>query len=421
MISLADVRARNVQPSWQEAVSVIQELIQTVSATSPLPDLEHIALCPNGDVVALPGSPVPSDPVHHAAEVLKVLVEGVATPPELERFLERNLTTPPQIGSIAEFSRNLAFFERPGRRSDVERLANAAVAGQLTRADDELKRLIEKVNEADPKTSKDMFPQGQRTLRRVLPVLVVGVLVVGAVALAALWWRTRMREAQPAQSTTAQAGDAHGARGGTAAPPTDRLKPRAPTTAIITEMETRGGSAYREAPGRGKRAQTNPELKNLPPVAALAPMDRTAAAVEISSIEVGGTKPVVTLPPATREGSPLSPPRRLFEKESTALERVLVSYAQAYNRLDVNGAVALWPSADSRALARAFARLQHQDLKFDNCMFAVSENDGTAQCAGVLQYVRRIGKPTPQIEHHVWTIEFARAGEEWRIVRVTAQ
>ena len=203
--------------------------------------------------------------------------------------------------------------------------------------------------------------------------------------------------------------------------PTDSVKPGAPPAANNTEMGTRGRSAYREAPARGTRAQTKPELKTLPPVAALAPLDRTAASVAIPGIEVGGTTPVVSLPPATREASPLAPTRRLFQKESTALERVLASYAQAYNRLDVDGAVAIWPSADSRALAKAFARLQQQDLKFENCLFAVSENDGTAQCAGVLQYVRRIGKPTPQIEHHVWTIEFARAGEEWRIVRVTAQ
>ena len=64
MISLADLRARNVTPIWQEAVAVVQELIQTVRATTGsaelLPDLEHIALIPNGDVVAMPGSPEPA-------------------------------------------------------------------------------------------------------------------------------------------------------------------------------------------------------------------------------------------------------------------------------------------------------------------------------------------------------------------------
>jgi hypothetical protein len=128
MVSLADLRTRSVVPAWQEAVAVVQELIQTVKATggSPerLPDLEHVALVANGDVVALPGSPEPGSPVQHAAAMLKTLLASVPVPPELERFIARNVAEPPQYKSVAEFSRNLAFFERPGRRADVERLVS---------------------------------------------------------------------------------------------------------------------------------------------------------------------------------------------------------------------------------------------------------------------------------------------------------
>ena len=91
MVSLADLRARNVTPIWQEAVAVVQELIQTVKATTGsaelLPDLEHVALIPNGDVVAMPGSPEPPIPVRHAAVMLKLLIDGVPVPPELEQFV----------------------------------------------------------------------------------------------------------------------------------------------------------------------------------------------------------------------------------------------------------------------------------------------------------------------------------------------
>ena len=39
MVTLADLRARNVQPAWQEAVAVVQELVQTVTSTAvSLPD-----------------------------------------------------------------------------------------------------------------------------------------------------------------------------------------------------------------------------------------------------------------------------------------------------------------------------------------------------------------------------------------------
>ncbi len=202
MISLTDLRARNVQPVWQEAVAVIQELIETVSATSsPLPDLEHIALIPNGDVVALPGSSAPTNPVRHAATMLNFLVDGVATPPELGQFLQRNVANPPQIDSLAEFARQLAFFERPGRRTDVERLVGrAAAAEQITRADEELKRLIEKANEADQSPEKET-PGEQRAARKLPALIVAAALLVGALALAAFWWRGR--PAPPPQQTAA--------------------------------------------------------------------------------------------------------------------------------------------------------------------------------------------------------------------------
>jgi stage V sporulation protein SpoVS len=135
-------------------------------------------------------------------------------------------------------------------------------------------------------------------------------------------------------------------------------------------------------------------------------------------IEPLAPRPVAVAPPELPE---VSPPARLFEKESTALAQVLGRYEQAYDRLDAGGAAAVWPSVNSRALARAFARLQTQDLDFGNCTFAVSAYDATARCAGVLRYVQRIGDTTPKTEQHVWTIEFARAGETWRIVRLTAQ
>ena len=41
MVTLADLRARNVQPAWQEAVAVVQELVQTITSTGvSLPDLD---------------------------------------------------------------------------------------------------------------------------------------------------------------------------------------------------------------------------------------------------------------------------------------------------------------------------------------------------------------------------------------------
>jgi hypothetical protein len=273
MISVADLRARNVQLVWQEAVAVIQELIQTVSATSsPLPDLEHIALIPNGDVVALPGSSAPSDPVRHAAMMLTVLVDGIATPPELEQFLQRNLTSPPQVDDLAEFSRQLAFFERPGRRTDVERLVGrAAAAEQITRADEELKRLMEKANEADQKPALEIFEKG-RSVRR-LPTMVVAIaLLIGALALAAFWWLNRSAPpAQQAAADEASAGapaDAQAAPGanahGTQAKPG---QPQTPAPSLLERTTAAVRSAVSALVGSGSAPTSAPPSEAPPPAA----------------------------------------------------------------------------------------------------------------------------------------------------------
>jgi hypothetical protein len=116
-----------------------------------------------------------------------------------------------------------------------------------------------------------------------------------------------------------------------------------------------------------------------------------------------------------------APPARVFDTESAALATILKGYELAYDRLDAAAAAALWPSVDVRALGRAFARLQMQNIEFSDCTFAVSENEATAQCAGLLHYARRIGDTAPKSEKHVWTIEFLRAGGDWRIARITAR
>ena len=167
-----------------------------------------------------------------------------------------------------------------------------------------------------------------------------------------------------------------------------------------TRRANRGGIAAIPSPVPNPRELPSEPVKTMPGIEPVAPL------------------PVPVAPPEVLE---VSPPARVFEKESTALAQVLGRYEQAYDRLDAGGAAAVWPSVDSRALARAFARLRAQDLDFGDCTFAVSATDATARCAGVLRYVQRIGDTKPKTESHVWTIEFARAGETWRIVRLTAQ
>jgi hypothetical protein len=126
-------------------------------------------------------------------------------------------------------------------------------------------------------------------------------------------------------------------------------------------------------------------------------------------------------PIAAADVRDISPVDRFYQKEWSALAEVLGHYEQAFDRLDAKGAAAIWPSVDARALSRAFARLRRQDIDFGNCAFLVSASDAAARCAGVLRYAQRVGDSALKTEEHVWTIEFARAGESWQIVRISAQ
>ena len=254
MVSLAELRSRNVVPVWQESVAVVQELIQTVKATTGsaelLPDLEHVALIPNGDVVALPGSPEPGAPVRHAAVMLKLLLEGVAAPPELEQFVTRNVAEPPQFDNVAEFSRNLAFFERPGRRADVERLVGRAIAAEQTsRADEELRRLKERASEATQAMPAPDFLQQPQKQVKTIPIPLIAVAGVAVIA-AGLWIWSRVSQPPAPVETVAEA---------PATPAAD------PAAAPATEAPAAGAEAAPTATSQPPASQ--PPVENAPPPA----------------------------------------------------------------------------------------------------------------------------------------------------------
>jgi tetratricopeptide (TPR) repeat protein len=107
--------------------------------------------------------------------------------------------------------------------------------------------------------------------------------------------------------------------------------------------------------------------------------------------------------------------------EMDAIRQVIGRYEQSYDKLDAQAVASIWPSVDSRGLARIFSQLQRQDLSFDSCEFDLSGSKATAQCDGWLQYVPRVGNTTPRREHYLWTIRLERAAGIWSIVRVRAR
>jgi hypothetical protein len=334
MISLADLRARKVTPIWQESVAVVQELIQTVKATTGsaelLPDLGHVALIPNGDVVAIPGSPEPANPVRHAAVMLQLLLEGVAAPPELEQFVTRNVAESPQYDTVAEFSRNLAFFERPGRRSDVERLVSRVLtAEQTTRADEELQRLKERTSEATQVMAAPEFLQEQQKVKTVPIALVaaIGVVIIGA----GLWLWSQVRANQAPASAAASA-TARQAPSVEPAPPAESASAPAAAGTATGQAASAGATAPAAngspgAPG-GTAASTSGAAPTPPPSSATSAqgerslLDRATDAVRsaVNSL-TGPSSPapaVSTTPNASKEAKMAAAPKPQPRRQATS-------------------------------------------------------------------------------------------------------
>src|SRR4051794_34728031 len=211
MITLADLRARNTLPSWQEAVAIVQELFHaTVAArgsAARLPDIDHIALADDGTITLLPGGSIPADRVRHLAVITELLLEDVSAPPELIDIVQRNATDPPESRSVEELIKALAFFERPGRRVDIARLVQrASLAAEQTRADEELRRLKARTAQVE-KPAEEAKPRPATRRRSLLVPLAAAAVVIVVLGTAAVsWWVARTRASQADAITQTDAG-----------------------------------------------------------------------------------------------------------------------------------------------------------------------------------------------------------------------
>ncbi|MEO5820994.1 MAG: hypothetical protein ABIT71_10835 [Vicinamibacteraceae bacterium] len=115
-------------------------------------------------------------------------------------------------------------------------------------------------------------------------------------------------------------------------------------------------------------------------------------------------------------------PSAVVATAPTSLIRdVLHRYEDAYDRQDVGTAATLWPSLDRRALTRAFASLDRQDVDFERCDIDVAGARGTAVCVGTVRYVPSVGRGTERASRITWTFDLARSGDDWRIAGLRAR
>jgi hypothetical protein len=106
--------------------------------------------------------------------------------------------------------------------------------------------------------------------------------------------------------------------------------------------------------------------------------------------------------------------------DDTRVAQVLNQYARAYGQLDPSAARAVWPTVDERALTRAFASLESQDVSFDRCDIDVKGNVASASCRGTASYVGKIGSRQARTEARQWNFELKLHGDDWKIEKAQA-
>lgn len=108
-------------------------------------------------------------------------------------------------------------------------------------------------------------------------------------------------------------------------------------------------------------------------------------------------------------------------RDEEIVRELLREYAQAFERLDVQAAKAIWPTVDERGLQRAFQRLDGQELHFESCGVAVSGHDANARCRGNATYRPKVGSRVLRLTAREWTFNLSRDNDRWQIVNATLQ
>ena len=100
---------------------------------------------------------------------------------------------------------------------------------------------------------------------------------------------------------------------------------------------------------------------------------------------------------------------------------MLGRYRNAYNRLDASSASAVWPSVDEKSLAKAFERIENQNVSFDNCDIQIGGVAAQVNCRGTARYVPKVGSRTPRDEARRWKFNLRRTAGGWTIDKVEAR
>jgi hypothetical protein len=112
---------------------------------------------------------------------------------------------------------------------------------------------------------------------------------------------------------------------------------------------------------------------------------------------------------------------QFFAIDEQLVRQALQRYRWAYEDLDAASAVAVWPTVDRAALARAFDGLAAQALTFQDCSVRMDGEAAAATCAGTTSYVPKVGSREPRIEPRRWNFSLRKREGAWQIENARAE
>jgi len=134
------------------------------------------------------------------------------------------------------------------------------------------------------------------------------------------------------------------------------------------------------------------------------------------------------LPPAAPVSAPAVPATNVSTaappapaRDAADIQTVLTRYTSAFSDLDAAAVSRVWPTADSRSLARAFRGLEEQGLAFDNCDIQVTGISAVASCDGTVRYVTKVGSKDPRTERRRWQFTLDKVRDLWMIQTVESR